>query len=152
MERKIEIELRKSLLSVRLDNDKKFLANKEEEGNKKGYYWKKKNYLLFCSILLKFAPSVLLWAGPVSDFFRKNWERLLLDWYTGTYININFWLVAVMGKLPSNSSALPHFFSKFEYARWGSINTDDVNKVKGSDVERLKPLKTFCDTSLRMYT
>ena len=38
------------------------------------------------------------------------------------------------------------------YARRGSISPDKVSKVKGSDVERPKPLRNFCNTSLGTYT
>ena len=98
-------------------------------------------YLLIF-FLLKLAPSVLLWSGPVFDPFKRNWERLLLDLYTDGYISIYFWLVALMGNCRI-IQALPRFL-KFKiaigiasswYARRGPINPDDVSKMKGSDVE-----------------
>ena len=84
--------------------------------------WEDEIYLLFGSILLKFVPSVLLWARPALvpfkeviynetrthlwrfarfaskplhhprglDLFRRNWGPLLLNLYTGRYIDIYF--------------------------------------------------------------
>ena len=63
------------------------------------------------------------------------------------------------GQLPSNSLGFATFFffkvqnsvAGLWYAHQGPINLDKISKVKESNVERPKPLRTSYDTSLKMY-
>ena len=84
--------------------------------------------------------------------------------YYSTYIRADL-SVSISDRLLWLSVAIKWFglccvFSKFKtavgvvslwYARRGPINPDEVDKVKGSYVERPKPQRTFCDTTLGIY-